>query len=126
MRPDQGVYIKIDTQGWEERVFAGGRGFLSSHAKWFIKTEFAPEWLESQGSAPATLLRELIDRYDVYESAGRQRWNCATMAELIGTPLSPGCEDDFVRYVRNLAMADKGWIDLYVLPKAARRAYAID
>lgn len=118
-----GVYIKIDTQGWEERVFAGGEDFLCSHARWFAKTEFAPQWLESQGTDPVVLLRWLLARFDVHESSGRLRWNCATLAEAIGAALTPGCEGDFVRYVRKLALDDRGWVDLYVLPKAKRRAY---
>lgn len=124
VRPDQGVYIKIDTQGWEEHVFAGATEFLARHSRWFIKTEFAPKWLESQGSSPVKLLRNLISRYAVYESAGRQRWNCADLDEAIGSPLEAGCEEAFVRYVRNLAIKDNGWIDLYVLPPLQRRAYA--
>jgi FkbM family methyltransferase len=120
---DQGVYIKIDTQGWEERVFAGGRDFLGRHSKWFIKTEFAPQWMDSQSSDPVSLLRDLIDRYDVFESPGRQRWNCKTVEDLVGTPLLPGCEQEFVSYVRTLVMGGKGWVDLYVLPPASRRAF---
>lgn len=123
--PDQGVYIKIDTQGWEERVFAGGADFLGRHDRWFLKTEFAPMWLESQGSDPVALLADLIRRYEVYESAGRQRWNCASLAEGIGTALTPGCEADFVHYVRNLAIRDTGWVDLYILPPKARRGYDV-
>jgi FkbM family methyltransferase len=120
---DTGLYIKIDTQGWEERVFLSGETFLKSHHRWFIKTEFAPDWLDSQGTDPALLLRWLLDRFDVFESSGRQRWNCSTLSEAIGNPLLPGCENDFVAYVRKLAMHKKGWVDLYVLPPAHRRTY---
>ncbi len=123
--PDQGIYIKIDTQGWEERVFASGAAFLGRHDNWFIKTEFAPMWLESQGSDPVAVLADLVGRYDVHESAGRQRWNCTSLDEAIGTPLQPGSEADFVHYVRNLANQDKGWVDLYVLPPATRRGYSL-
>lgn len=120
---DTGLYIKIDTQGWEERVFRGGEAFLLSHNRWFIKTEFAPDWLQSQGTDPVKLLRWLMDRFDVFESAGRQRWNCATLVEATGNPLIRGCEQDFVAYVRGLALHKKGWVDLYVLPPAIRRGY---
>lgn len=120
----QGTYIKIDTQGWEERVLAGASGFLSRHDRWFIKAEFAPQWLESQGTDPVALLRRLIASYAVHESPGRQRWNCATLAEAIGAQLRAGDEEAFVHYVRNLAIQDKGWVDIYILPPPERRAYA--
>ena len=123
--PAEGAYVKIDTQGWEERVFAGGEEFLSRHDRWFIKTEFAPQWLESQGSDPVALLRWLLARFAVHESAGRLRWNCRSLSEAISAPLMPSCEQDFVRYVRNLALDDKGWVDLYVLPPVGRRAFDV-
>lgn len=123
--PEHGCYIKIDTQGWEKQVFAGGEAFLARHRRWFIKTEFAPMWLESQGTDPATLLRWLLDRYGVYESAGRTRWNSATLGHAMGAPLERGCEDAFVRYVRNLSMKDTGWVDLYVVPPEGRRTYTL-
>ncbi|WP_411035517.1 FkbM family methyltransferase [Shinella sp. BYT-45] len=119
----QGVYIKIDTQGWEEHVFAGGYEFLSRHPKWFIKTEFAPQWMDSQGSDPVNMLRDLTARYDVFESPGRQRWNSSTLEDILGTPLHSGCEFEFVDYVRKLAMHGRGWVDLYVLPPAHRRTF---
>ncbi|MDP2355753.1 MAG: FkbM family methyltransferase [Beijerinckiaceae bacterium] len=122
---DQGVYIKIDTQGWEERVFNGGEAFLGRHDRWFIKTEFAPAWLESQKTNPAHLLRQLMDRYDVHETPGRLRWNCENLAEMVGQPLLPGSEMDFIHHVRNLGARDTGWVDLYVMPPAHRRAYSL-
>lgn len=120
---DAGVYIKIDTQGWEEHVFGGAEDFLQRHNRWFIKTEFAPSWLESQGSDPVGLLRKLTDSYDVFESPGRQRWNCVTFAEMAGNPLHRGSECAFSTYVRQLARDDKGWIDLYVTPPLRRSKY---
>lgn len=124
--PHQSVYIKIDTQGWEERVFASGQKFLDDHAKWFIKTEFAPMWLESQGTDPVNLLRYLLSRYAVFESAARVRWNANTLSDVIGAPLILGCEKDFVAYVRKLALQDRGWVDLFVLPRQERRRYGVE
>ncbi len=124
--PGEGVYIKIDTQGFEERVFAGGADFMGRHGRWFVRTEFAPMWLESQGSDPVALLRALLERYSVHEAAGRVRWRTASLRALVGPPLAPGCEADFVDYVRNLAIRGQGWVDLYVLPPGGRRGYRLD
>nr|WP_269844606.1 FkbM family methyltransferase [Alkalicaulis satelles] len=124
--PDEGVYIKIDTQGWERRVFESAERFLSRHQRWFIKTEFAPAWLESQGADPAELLGYLIGRYGVYEHCGRVRWRAASLAEATGPALEPGCEADFVKYVRNLGRKDTGWIDLFVTPPGFRRTGRYD
>lgn len=123
---DSGVYIKIDTQGWEEKVFAGGEAFLAQHNKWFIKTEFAPQWMESQGTDPVDFLRHINELYDLHESVGRVRWNCPTLADAIGPKLNHGDEAAFVSYVRNLARNDLGWVDLYVLPPEGRRGYSVN
>jgi FkbM family methyltransferase len=121
--PEDGVYIKIDTQGWEERVFSGGEAFLSNHKRWFAKSEFAPQWLESQGTDPVALLQWLLARYSVHESVGRVRYGCTSLDEAIGPPLAPGCESQFVNYVRNLALNDRGWIDLFILPLPDKRGF---
>lgn len=68
----------------------------------------------------------LLSRFTVYENSGRVRWNCGTLAEAIGDPLTYRDAEQFVTYVRNLARDDKGWTDLFVLPPAMRRAYALD
>ncbi|MEZ5897607.1 MAG: FkbM family methyltransferase [Parvularculaceae bacterium] len=124
-RGDQGVYIKIDTQGWEEHVFGGGENFLARHGKWLIKSEFAPMWLESQGSKPESFLRYLLDRYCVYESLPRYRWGAKTLDAIIGEPLVAGCEEDFTNYVRKLTKNDRGWVDLFILPQLGKRHYDV-
>ena len=113
----QGVFIKIDTQGWEPNVFSGGDEFLASHQKWLIKTEFAPQWLLSQGSNPVDFLKSIIEKYNVHESLGRAPWNCRSLKRALGKPLKAGCEVDFADYVTNLNSNERGWIDLYVTPK---------
>lgn len=123
--PDDGAYIKIDTQGWEERVFRGGEGFMSNHGRWFAKTEFAPQWLESQGTDPVALLGWLLARYAVHESLGRVRYGCQSLDDAIGPAIGRGDEERFVNYVRNLALNDKGWIDLYILPLPEKRRFRV-
>lgn len=119
IQPHEGVFIKIDTQGWEESVFASGRDFLSSHKRWFIKTEFAPSWLRSQGTDPVSLLGRLASEYFVFEHPGRIAWTTRDLAQMLGRAVLPGQAKDFVEYVQSMAMNGRGWTDLFVLPKAA-------
>lgn len=121
--PDQGVYIKIDTQGWEEHVLRGGKNFFAHHNRWFVKTEFAPKWMESQNSDPVSVLRSWVDQYDVFESAGRVAWNCSTLSNCLGTKIEPGDIQEFVDYVTSLNRDRLGWVDLFILPKRSRRQY---
>lgn len=120
--PSTAAYIKIDTQGWEEAVFASGAGFLGRHARWFVKTEFAPDWMRSQGSDPVAVLRELTRRYVVFEHPGRIAWTTADMRTMLGRPVLPEHAPDFVSYVTAMAQRDRGWTDLFVLPRAAFEA----
>jgi FkbM family methyltransferase len=120
---EQGVYIKVDTQGWEEGVFNGAEEFLERHHRWFIKTEFAPMWLESQGSDPVSVLRWLLHRYRVYEHAGRFCWNCASLAQGLGMPISLGSAEAFVKYVRGLNAKGSGWVDLFIVPNEVNIGY---
>lgn len=120
---EQGVYIKVDTQGWEEGVFNGAEEFLERHHRWLVKTEFAPMWLESQGSHPVTVLSWLLQRYRVYEHAGRFCWNCASLAQGLGTPLSVGSEEAFVKYARALNAKETGWVDLFIVPREENIEY---
>ena len=114
---NEGVYIKIDTQGWEENVFKGGQSFLDKHSNWFVKTEFAPKWMISQGTNPVEFLKWLISKFNVYESLGRVQWNSSNLSKALGEPLKVGCEDVFTDYITNLANHKLGWVDLYVRPK---------
>lgn len=114
---NEGVFIKIDTQGWEENVFKGGKSFLDQHSNWFIKTEFAPNWMLSQGSNPVGFLKWVISKFNVYESLGRVQWNSCSLREALGEPLKTGCEEEFTEYITNLANHNRGWVDLYVRPK---------
>ena len=117
--PHDGVYIKIDTQGWEEAVFASGATFLDRHERWFIKTEFAPDWMQSQGTDPVAFLQELSRRYVVFEHPGRIAWTTVDLARMLGRCILPGQAAEFVAYVSSMAMKGRGWTDLFVLPSAA-------
>lgn len=116
--PEQGVYIKIDTQGYEEQVFRGGESFLGTHRKWIIKTEFAPNWLRSQGSDPLVLLQYLADRYVICEAPARCRFGEAALREATRRPISAVELPQFLAYVEELNRRKLGWVDLLVLPAA--------
>ena len=113
-----GVFIKIDTQGFEERVFAGAAKFLSEHNNWLIKTEFAPNWLESQGTDPLEFLRFLIAKFVVVEAPARSRYKGNSLDRLFSEPLTRDEAEAFVSYVTNLSDHGLGWCDLLVRPKA--------
>ena len=112
-----GVYIKIDTQGWEQNVLKGAESFLDNHDRWFIKAEFGPMWLLSQGTNPEEFLEWLIDKFDVYESTGRIAWSSRRLRRSLGKRLKAGCAKEFTRYITNLDNNNRGWVDLYIMPK---------
>ena len=64
----------------------------------------------------------LMARFDVFETAGQVHWAARRLSAVIGQRLPTGREAAFVSNVRNLALTDKGWVDLFVLPPATRRA----
>lgn len=116
------VFIKIDTQGFETQVFKGAEGYLTSSDNWFVKSEFAPQWLESQGNSPEELLHYLVSRYRVVEGPARTRYNRDSLREIFESPLARDEVGAFVEHVRNLNSNKKGWVDLYIAPKAASKA----
>lgn len=116
---DVPVYIKVDTQGYEARVFRGGEGFLSRNKRWLLKTEFAPNWLRSQGTDPAELLNYLVDRYAVAEAPSLVRFKERLEDTLApGSQLQKGEISSFLDHVENLNRKRMGWVDLFVFPRA--------
>ena len=99
-------------------MLKGAESFLENHDRWFIKAEFGPDWLRSQGTNPEEFLEWLIGKFNVYESAGRIAWSSCELRKSLGMPLDSGCEKDFTNYVANLANNNLGWIDLYIMPKS--------
>ena len=113
------IFIKIDTQGFETQVFKGGENFLTSHDNWFIKTEFAPNWLKSQGNDPKLLLEYLIENFIVVEAPLRTRFARDHLYELFMKPLQSEDIENFVNHVESLNKDRLGWVDLYVAPKSS-------
>lgn len=114
---EESVFIKIDTQGFEPKVLAGLEGWLASHHDWFIKMEFAPHWLQSQGHDPLSLLEYLTDRYEVTEYPERMRYNTLTLNGLFDKLIQPNQLPHFLQYVVSLNQNQLGWVDLLVRPK---------
>lgn len=111
------IYIKIDTQGYEERVFRGAEKLLRLKKNWLIKAEFAPSWLESQGTDPEGFLAYLLENYSVYECPQRFSYSAQSVKMGLGRPICHQEIDSFVDYIRSLNRDDLGWIDIIVMPK---------
>ena len=113
------LFIKIDTQGFEERVIAGLMPYLERRGDWAIKMEFAPAWLVSQRTDPLALLHALIERFEVVEFPERITWGTPSFDALFSRSIPAAEAEAFVAYVRNLNSADRGWVDLLVRPRRA-------
>lgn len=115
-----GVFLKIDTQGFEENVFAGLNEFLVGSNKWLIKTEFAPAWLESQGTDPVKFLKNIVSRHTVCEFPARYSFGMDYRELLRKKSLENGDVDGFIQYVIELNRHNRGWVDLLVAPRRKR------
>lgn len=117
-RPIMGpVFIKIDTQGYEPKVLAGLEHWLAGRTDWLIKMEYAPNWLQSQGHDPLSLLEYLADRYDIIEYPERLRYNTLTLNDLFDKQIQTSQLAHFLQYVVSLNQNQLGWVDLMVRPK---------
>lgn len=114
------IWIKIDVQGYEERVFKGGESFLSEHSNWLIKSEFAPYWLKSQGTDPVSFIQSLISKYVVAEIPNRCRFRGDYLSSIVRSSLKSDDSLAFVNYIESLAKLSDGvgigWCDLLILP----------
>jgi len=114
---DDPVFIKIDTQGFEKQVFAGGARFLESSDNWLIKTEFAPDWLESQGTKPSELLGSLVAVHDVIEDPELGADSDVSLPRLFQTPMTAEDVESFIADVRSRGKSGLGWTDLLLAPR---------
>lgn len=117
---NKSVFIKIDTQGFETQVFEGGFEFLERSSQWLIKTEFAPDWLLSQGNSPSDFLSTLVRKFLVVEAPARTTYFRAHLCQLFTQPLQLTDVENFIEYVKSLNRHKLGWVDLYIAPKGAR------
>ncbi|NNC37516.1 MAG: FkbM family methyltransferase [Hyphomonadaceae bacterium] len=110
------AFIKIDSQGWEQHIFIGADQFLKSSNEWLIKTEFAPDWLVSQGTDPLGFLTYLIKNFTVAEFPARYGFEAHYTDLLKNTKINLSAADRFLDYVVNLNRNKRGWVDLLVAP----------
>jgi len=113
------MFIKIDTQGFEQHVLAGLWPYLEARRDWMIKMEFAPQWLESQGTDPLELLQWLLARFEVAECPERIVWGTPDLDALFPWPLVAERASAFLAAVRDLDFGGRGWVDLLVRPRGA-------
>lgn len=112
------IFIKIDTQGYEEFILQGGQNFLSTHNDWIIKMEFCPILFEHHGTNSRKFLLWLIDKYDVAEIADIP-FKSKDIGSVFECKLNHNDVDDFIKYIRMLRENEIGWGDLLVKPKSA-------
>lgn len=113
------LFIKIDTQGYEEHVLDGLSELMSERDDWMIKMEFAPDWLRSQGTDAVGLLRRLAERFDVAEAPERIPYNTPSLDVLFACRIAPEQAKPFLDYVVSLNARGLGWVDLLVRPKTS-------
>lgn len=110
------TFIKIDTQGYENHVFAGLHDWLIHNGDWLIKMEFAPQWLLSQGTDPLILLNYLGNNFEIAEYPARVPYGISATEELFRFPIRQNDHAAFLEYVTSLDRDKKGWVDLIVRP----------
>jgi FkbM family methyltransferase len=114
---DGRTFLKIDTQGFELHVLTGLEGFLQRQHDWLLKMEFAPDWLESQGTDPMAVLDYLQARYEIAELLERIPYGLDRLEALFTHRVTANQHQDFVRHVRAQNGKGLGWVDLVVRPR---------
>jgi FkbM family methyltransferase len=110
------VFVKVDVQGYEQHVFAGFTMAHFGQLEWLCEMEFAPKWLESQGTDPVEFLREIVALNEVAEIPSRIPYFTKNVDELFVAKLGRDEVADFCTYVKRLAGDNEGWTDLLVRP----------
>jgi FkbM family methyltransferase len=111
------IFIKIDTQGYEERIINGCLEYLLTNTNYLIKMEFAPFCLESQNTDSVVFLKNMINNFDVVELS-KMPFKVEPLEKLFDKKLNSDDVKDFVEYVKCLDREDRGWAELLVKNKA--------
>lgn len=114
------VFIKIDTQGYEEKVLNGMNNFLNNFETYCIVMEFAPYWLEEAGTNPYKLIERICTNYNVCEFPIDNSFFPIDLLEHEKNTLKPTDANEFVKYVKQLRRNNKGWIDLMIYKKKSQ------
>ncbi|WP_198000593.1 FkbM family methyltransferase [Gimesia fumaroli] len=108
------IFIKIDTQGFEERVINGARKTLDDFSNYCVMMEFAPFWLMEAGTDPVLFLQKLCTSYNVCEFPSTMLYFQDTLDEIQKKTLSEADAKDFTNYTKSLRRNEKGWCDLMI------------
>ena len=108
------VFIKVDVQGYEQHVLAGFTMANAEQLDWVCEMEFAPYWLEAQGTNPVEFLEEMVSLNEVAEIPARIPYFTRSVDDLFASKLNIDRVRDFCTYVKELVSNDVGWTDLLV------------
>jgi FkbM family methyltransferase len=111
---DDGIFIKIDTQGFEERVINGAKKTLTDFSNYCVMMEFAPFWLKESSTDPISFLGYLLRNYSVCEFPSRSLFFPETLEQIQKNLLIEEDAQKFVSYTENLRRNEKGWCDLMI------------
>jgi len=101
------IFIKIDTQGYEERIINGCLEYLLTNTNYLIKMEFAPFCLESQNTDAVVFLKNMIKYFDVVELP-KMPFKVEPIEKIFDKKLNSDDVKDFVEYVKCLDREDRG------------------
>lgn len=113
---DKTVFIKTDTQGYEEFVFCGGINFLQTNNKWIMRMEFCPALFKFHGTNTKAFLTFLINDFEVVDM-GYIPYNTESISSLFDNKLTFADIDKFIEYVNKLKRNNDGYIDILIRPK---------
>lgn len=102
-RPKAPIFMKIDTQGAEPEVFAGGAHTLATHPCVII-SEFTP-WAIGTRHDPAAFLGRLMETHKVYDLR-QDRSTCVPVT-------------DAAAFTEEVRTRSETWADILLLPKSA-------
>jgi FkbM family methyltransferase len=108
------VFIKIDTQGNEERVLSGASKFLTEFTTYCIVMEFAPFWLDQAGTDPVAFIKWICNDHNVCELPAGMQFYFDEIDNIQKRKLVESDLDEFVKYVKALRRNEKGWCDLMI------------
>ena len=108
------VFVKVDTQGYEDKVLAGCRSLMGGDFNPLLLIEYAPWWIEQAGGDPDAFLEDLVGRYRVCENLDIDGYYTKPFDELLSRPIASADARAFAAYTRKLSRNRRGWCDLLI------------